>query len=140
MPLREASSQEAAEAFLHQWASVYGLPSAMTSDNGGSFSAKLWQDMMKKLNVDVKYSASYRPESVGMLERQHQGLKNSLKAALIDMGEVHQERWYDFLPFVLLGKRVAYQPDLGASASELTFGKNVTIPGQLLLDPEEDDF
>ena len=38
---------------------------------------------------------------------------------------------------MLLGRRVAYQPDLKASASELTFGKNVTIPGQLLSDPEE---
>ena len=137
IPLKEASSAEVADAFLHHWAAIWGLPSKMTSDNGGSFSARLWQDMMKKLNIEVKYSASYRPESIGMLERQHQCLKNSLKAALIDMGEVHQERWYDFLPFVLLGRRVAYQPDLKASASELTFGKNVTIPGQLLSDPED---
>ena len=71
-----------------------------------------------------------------MLERQHQGLKNSLKAALLDMGHTHQDRWYDFLPFVLLGRRVAYQPDIQASASELTFGKNVTIPGQLLMNQE----
>ena len=72
-----------------------------------------------------------------MLERQHLGLKNSLKAALIDMGETHQSRCFDFLPFVLLGRRVAYQPDLGASASEMTFGKNVSIPGELLSDPDE---
>ena len=71
-----------------------------------------------------------------MLERQHQGLKNSLKAALIDMGQTHQDRWYDFLPFVLLGRRVAFQPDMQASASELTFRKNVTIPGQLLINQE----
>ena len=70
-----------------------------------------------------------------MLERQHQGLKNSLKAALIDMGNTHQDKWLDSLPFVLLGRRVAYQPDLGASASEMCFGKNVAIPGEILSDP-----
>ena len=53
------------------------------------------------------------------------------------MGDTHQERWLDHLPFVLLGRRVAFQPDLGASASELTFGKNVMVPGQLLSDPEK---
>ena len=42
----------------------------------------------------------------------------------------------DVLPFVLLGRRVAFQPDMGASASEMTFGKNVTIPGEILCDPE----
>ena len=85
--------------------------------------------MMSKLNIEVKYSALYRPQAIGMLERQHRGLKDSLKAALIDMGETHQDKWLDFLPFVLLGRRVAHQPDIGASASEMVFGKNVAIPG-----------
>ena len=72
---------------------------------------------------------------MGMLERQHRGLKDSLKAALVDMGDTHQERWLDALPFVLLGKNVAFQPDLDASPSELCFGTNVRIPGQILHDP-----
>ena len=93
--------------------------------------------MMSKLNIDVKYSALYRPQSIGLLERQHQSLNDSLKSALVQMGDTHQERWLDHLPFVLLGRRAAFQPDLGASASELTFGKNVMVPGQLLSDPEK---
>ena len=92
MPLKEASASEAATAFLHQWTALFGLPSGATSDNGASFTANLWQDMLKKLNVKVTYSALYRPQSIGMLERQHRGLKDSLKAALIDMGELHQEK------------------------------------------------
>ena len=96
---------------------------------------------MSKLNIEVKYSALYRPQSIGMLERQHRGLKDSLRAALEDMGQQHQDKWLDFLPWVLLGRRVAYQPDLGASSSELTYGQNVRIPGQLLCDPGEiEDF
>ena len=137
MPLREASSSEAATAFLTSWASFFGLPSLVTSDNGGSFIAGLWKGMMSKLNIDVKYSALYCPQSIGLLERQHRSLKDSLKSALIQMGDTHQERWLDHLPFVLLGRRVAFQPDLGASPSELTFGKNVMVPGQLLSDPEK---
>ena len=137
IPLREASSSEAAQAFLHHYVAIWGLPTLVTSDNGGSFTSNLWKDMMGKLNIKVQYSALYRPQSIGMLERQHQGLKNSLKAALIDMGEVHQDKWLDFLPFVLLGRRVAYQPDMGASASEMMFGKNVCIPGELLKEPDD---
>ena len=44
----------------------------------------------------------------------------------------------DVLPFVLLGRRVAFQPDMKASASEMTFGKNVAIPGEILSDPESE--
>ena len=136
-PLREASAAEAATAFLHGHVSLMGLPSVVTSDNGASFTAGLWKGMMDRLNVEVKYSALYRPESIGMLERQHRDLKSSLKAAIEDMVEKHQHKWLDFLPFVLLGKRVAHQPDIGASASQLTFGVNPRIPGQILSDPGE---
>ena len=58
-----------------------------------------WKDMMDRFHIDVKYSALYRPESIGLLERQHRPLKDSLKAAMVDMGEAHQENWMNFLPF-----------------------------------------
>ena len=33
----------------------------------------------------------YRPQSIGMLERQHRPLKDSLKAAIEDMGQKYQD-------------------------------------------------
>ena len=39
------------------------------------------------------------------------------------------------LPWVLLGKRVAYQPDLDTSAAMLAFGRSPLLPGQLLGHP-----
>ena len=45
----------------------------------------------------------------------------------------------DYLPLVMLGRRTSLQPDIGASPSELTFGTNVRIPGQVLFDPQECD-
>ena len=78
MPLKEATASETATAFLHHWIPWLGTPSVVTSDNGASFTAGLWKGMMDRLNVEVKYSALYRQESIGMLERQHRDLKNSL--------------------------------------------------------------
>ena len=55
----------------------------------------------------------------------------------MDMADKHQSEWLNHLPFVLLGRKVALQPDLQASSSELTFGQNLRIPGQILHDPGE---
>ena len=55
------------------------------------------------------------------------------------LAKAHQDRRFDFLPFVLLGRRVAFQPDLGASASEMVFGKNVAIPGEILSEPGQEE-
>ena len=128
---------EAASGFLHHWVSLFGLPSLVTSDNGASFLSNLWKGMMDKMHIEVKYSALYRPESIGMLERQHRSIKDSLKAAIVDMGAKYQDQWMDYLPFVLLGRRTAWQPDIGASSSEMVFGTNVRIPGQILHPPGE---
>ena len=137
IPLREATSAEAASGFLHHWVAHFGLPGLVTSDNGASFLSNVWKGMMDKLHIDVQYSALYRPESIGMLERQHRSLKDSLKSAIVDMGEKYQGEWMDYLPFILLGRRTAVQTDIGASSSELAFGTTVKVPGQILLDPGE---
>ena len=93
--------------------------------------------MMARLNVNIKSSALYRPQSMGMIERQHRSIKDSLKASIQDLAEKHQDRWLDYLPFIVLGKNSTLQPDVGASPNELAFGSNLRIPGQLLQDPGE---
>ena len=92
---------------------------------------------MEKLNIQVKYSALYRPEAIGILERQHRSIKDSLKSAIQDLADKHQGRWLDFLPFIVLAKNSTLQQDIQTSPSELAFGTTVRIPGQLLRDPAE---
>ena len=138
-PMKEATASAAASAFLHNWVALFGVPARVTSDNGANFLAALWKDMMSRLNIKINYSALYRPQSIGMLERQHRNIKESLKASIAELGDKYQNKWLDYLPFVLLGRRVAHQQDLGASPSEMCFGTNVVIPGQILSDPGELD-
>ena len=68
---------------------------------------------------------------------QHRSLKDSLKAAIEDLVDKHQDKWFDFLPFIQLGKNVTTQQDLGVAPTELAFGSALRIPGQLLQDPED---
>ena len=84
----------------------------------------------------MNYTPLYSPQSNGLVERQHATLKTSLKAALVDMGEKYKDRWYDFLPWILLLKRISYQKELGTSPAMLTYGTNLAIPGDLLRTPD----
>ena len=51
------------------------------------------------------------------------------------MGDEYKDRWYDFLPWILLLKRSSFQKELGASPAMMTYGTNLAIPGDLLRDP-----
>ena len=137
IPLPDPTAENCARAFLSQWLAHYGCPKIVTSDNGAAFVANLWQDMAKTLNYDVNFTALYSPMTNAMVERQHQSIKNSLKAALLEMGDAHQDKWADQLPWTLLSRRVALHQDSGTSSSELVYGKSPIIPGALLQPAEE---
>ena len=53
------------------------------------------------------------------------------------MSDEEGKNWMSRLPWVLLDRRTAYQPDLGATAAELVMGANPTQPGDLIGTPEE---
>ena len=44
MAMKEATSLAASSAFLHGWLNLFGVPSAISSDCGGSFTASLWKE------------------------------------------------------------------------------------------------
>ena len=52
------------------------------------------------------------------------------------MGNTHQDKWVDQLPWTMLSRRVAVHSDIGASPSELVFGKVPTIPGEIIKDQD----
>ena len=51
------------------------------------------------------------------------------------MADTHGSEWMDHLPWVLLGRRTAYQQDLKTTAAELALGINPTLPAGLIGEP-----
>ena len=132
--MKAATSLECCKGFM-DWISRFGLPSLVLSDNGNTFISNLWKDVMSTFNIPVRFTPAYHAATNGAIERRHQTIKNALKASLIDMGNSHGDKWSTALPWVLLGKRSAFQPDLDTSAALLTLGKSPQLPCQLFGDP-----
>ena len=129
--MKEATAESTCQAFLEGWVAHFGLCREAISDNGNTFISKIWSKMHERLGTMVSYTPVYHSASLGHLERQHRDLKSSLKACLLEMGDVHGQNWHMALPWILLSKRTAYQADLGASPAEVVFGDTLTIPGDL---------
>ena len=133
-PLVRDSSEEVCRGFM-EWVSRYGLPCVAMSDNGNALVANLFQDVLKSFGVEVRFSPAYHAATNGAIERKHQDIKNSLKAALVEMGNSKRDKWFEALPWVMLGRRVSYQPNLDASAAQMVLNMSPRIPGQLLGHP-----
>ena len=109
----------------------FGIPSVASSDNGVSFQSRLWSDLHDSLGTIVTYSPLYSPQSVGIIERQHKDIKQSLKACLITVGEEYQHKWSDILPWILLGRRTSHHSELGTTPAQVLFGEDPPLPGEL---------
>ena len=141
VPMASATAEACSKAFIRSWVKTFGLCDMATTDNGPSFVSKVWAKVHENLGTIVSYTPPLHPSSLGHLERQHRDIKVGLKTALLDMAEQYQGEWCDALPWVLLGRHAAYQPDLGASPAEIVFGACLKLPGDLVRDgdPEAAD-
>ena len=64
-PLRQATSEECCRAFI-SWISRYGCPQTAISDNGNTFVANLYQDLMKNFGVEVRFTLPTTPPPMAL--------------------------------------------------------------------------
>lgn len=134
-PVKEITAECVAKTIFDGWITRYGCPLKLTSDQGRQFESSLFSSLMKILGIKKIRTTPYHPISNGLIERFHRSMKASLKASL------DCTSWVDQLPSVLLGLRAALRSDNGVSAAEMTFGRNIRLPGDFydLKEPEVSD-
>ena len=128
----DATAKSCLLAFITEWIPRFGLPSQAVSDNGSSFISQLWKGIHEALGIVVSYTPPLHPQSLGSLERQHRDLKSGLRTALYQMGDRYGSQWSMALPWILLGRRTTYSPDLDTSPAEMLYGQLPRLPGDLV--------
>ena len=73
------------------------MPKVISSDRGRHFTASVFQECCKQLGIKLKLHCSWRPQSSGILERQHRTLKNSL----FILAQERNSDWLSVLPYAL---------------------------------------
>jgi hypothetical protein len=67
------------QVFLDNVFTLHGLPLAIITDRDRIFTSQLWQDLFKSLNVKLRFSSVYHPQTDGQSERVNQCLENYLR-------------------------------------------------------------
>ena len=75
-------AKELAKIFLEQIFRLHGLPSVIISDRGPQFAAKFWRKFCEILDIDVRLSSAYHPQTDGQTERMNQTLEQYLRCLL----------------------------------------------------------
>jgi hypothetical protein len=79
-PLKSsATARDVADLFYRTWYRQFGLPSVITSDRDKLFTSGFWKELFKKIDVHLRMSTSFHPETDGSSEKSNKTAIESLR-------------------------------------------------------------
>uniref|UniRef100_A0A3B3WI04 Gypsy retrotransposon integrase-like protein 1 n=1 Tax=Poecilia mexicana TaxID=48701 RepID=A0A3B3WI04_9TELE len=127
IPLRKITAPSVVSALV-KFFSLFGLPKVIQTDQGSNFMSRIFNQVLKQLDITHCHSSAYHPESQGALERFHQTLKSMLRAYCLEF----DGDWDEGVHLLLFAAREVVQESLGFSPADLVFAHSVRGPLKLL--------
>ena len=72
---KEASAVDTAEQFLHSIVKYHGLPRSIISDRDARFMSAFWEQLCSHLNISLRPSSAFHPQTNGQTERMNATIK-----------------------------------------------------------------
>ena len=88
------NADELANAFVNRVYALHGAPDHIVSDRGTQFVSEFWKQLSKRLNVSLKHSSAFHPQTDGQTERINAMIEQFLRA----FTNFAQDDWVDWLP------------------------------------------
>ncbi|KAH0610939.1 uncharacterized protein H6S33_011366 [Morchella sextelata] len=66
---KEADSREVARLYIDNVWKLHGLPNTIVSDRGIQFVAEFWKSLCNRLEISLKFSTTFHPQTDGQTER-----------------------------------------------------------------------
>ena len=95
------------------------LPTTIITDKGSQFISEAMQQTTAVLGIQLKHATTKHAQTIGILEKTHASLKESLK---IMTGE-RRTMWHQFLPMAVLNYNTSYHTSLGCEPSRVFHGR-----------------
>uniref|UniRef100_A0A146MBF8 RNA-directed DNA polymerase n=1 Tax=Lygus hesperus TaxID=30085 RepID=A0A146MBF8_LYGHE len=111
--------------------SRFGIPRELHTDQGTTFEADVFKEMLTVLGISKTRTSPMRPQSDGQVERFNRTLWQMLSKVVDD----HQKDWDLCLSSVLLAYRGTVHTATGLSPAAMTLGRELVLPVHLLTGP-----
>ena len=114
-PLRRVTSQAVAHVLTQIFLRHTYIPKIIVTDEGTQFTSKLMKDVTNLLDIELSHATVKHPQSIGLLERAHAGLKKTLK---IYENSNHTD-WHKYLDYAVFAHNTNYDPQTKTTPSDL---------------------
>ena len=101
------------------------LPKTLISDKGTAFTSHVIKEVAGVLGITLKHATTKHAQRIGLLERSHASIKQSLK---IETGE-RRSLWHKYISIAVLNYNTSYHSSIGCEPSRVFHGR---IPYNIL--------
>lgn len=124
VPTFDATALTAAKIIVEEVCLIFNFPKMIVSDNGPAFTAEIFKQMAKLLDIRHIKTTPYHPQSNGSIERYHRTLGQYIRAYT----QKNQSQWSKYLPFFTFSYNTTVHSTTGFAPHTLVFGYDLQIP------------
>ena len=95
------------------------LPTTLISDKCTAFTSDVIKEVAGVLDITLKHATTKHAQTIGLLERSHASIKQSLK---IETGE-RRSLWHKYISIAVLSFSTSYHSSIGCEPSRVFHGR-----------------
>jgi transposase InsO family protein len=107
-----------ASTFMQHIYRLHGMPSAIVSDRDKIFTSKLWSELFRLAQVELRMSTAYHPQSDGQTERVNQCLETFLRCYV----HACPSKWSSWIHLAEYWYNCSHHSAVGRSPFEALYG------------------
>jgi hypothetical protein len=132
------ATMEMAARGLMEWASIYGWPQVLVSDNASHFKNQVVERVCALTGTEQRFTVANTPFSNGTGERMVGEVVRAFRSTLLDR-EVSPKDWVEVIKPVQLALNTSFRKRLGATPFEIMFGRQArtALTAALIRDGDE---
>jgi hypothetical protein len=123
--------QSVTTAFMDNIFKLHGPPISIVTDRDRIFTSNMWQKVFSSMNIKLKLSTAYHPQTDGQSERVNQCLESYLRCMVFH----EPKKWAAWLPLAEWWYNTTYHTALKVSPFQALYGyappmvSEVSLPG-----------
>jgi len=118
------TAEDVAQRFISDIFRLHGLPSSILSDRDSRFIGRFWQALFKDLDVKLKMSTSFHPQTDGQTERDNRTLEEILRHYVNDA----KNDWDQHLHVIEFAYNKSVNTTTGLSPFHIVYGYQPRSP------------
>ena len=119
IPIHKPDTKSVVNALLDSFTKHAYVPKHIITDKGSAFTSEVITELMNKAGIKVSHATIKHAQTIGMIERSHQRLKQVLKINV----SVDRPQWDRYVNLAVMAHNTTYHQTLKCSPTEVFHGR-----------------